>query len=168
MSPDNRDGRRIDPSSSDASISYHCAECLWKNPSKRILACDRDTDEQDETNKKSPRPHVAEPMHRNQKMDLNRMIDTCLQTIKSGDTSSRNPGPVLLRLQGQDRVQPNTQGVRDHPNQELHRHTSGPIPNNPKKPPLSAGVAMSAMIPAPGQIIRTSACEAVCHDKIRA
>jgi len=122
--------------------------------------------EQDETNKKSPRPHVAEAMHKNQKMDLNRMIDARSQTIESGDTSSRDPGPVLLRLQDQDRGQPNTQGIRDHLNQELHWHTSGPIPNIPKKPPLSAGVAMSAMIPAPSQIIRTSACEAVCRNKI--
>jgi len=110
--PDNRDGRRIDPSSSDAFISYYCTECLGKNPSKEYLACDRDTDERDETNKKSPRPQVAEPMHRNQKMDLNRVIDTCLRTIESGDTSSRDSGPVLLRLQGQDRDQPNTQGIK--------------------------------------------------------
>jgi len=110
---------------------------------------------QDETNKKSPRQHIAEPMHKNQKMDLSRMIDARLQTTESGDTSSRDAVPVLLRLQDQDRDQPNTQGIRNHPNKELHRHTSGPMPNNPKKPPLSAGVATSAMIPAPGQIIRT-------------
>ena len=123
---------------------------------------------QDETNKKSPRPHVAEPMHKNQKIDLNRMIDARFQTTESRDTSSRDPGPVLLRLQDQDRDQPNTQGIRDHSNQEPYKHTSGPILNKPKKPPLSAGVAMSAMIPAPGQIIRTSVCEAVCSNKIRA
>ena len=114
---------------------------------------------QNKTNKKSTRPNVAEPMHRNQKMDLNRMIDACFRTIGSGDTSSRKPGPVLPRLQDQDRDQPDTQVVRDHMNQGLHRHTSGPIQNSPKKPPLSPGVAMSAMIPAPSQIIRTSTWE---------
>ena len=90
-------------------------------------------------------------MHKNQKIDLNRLIDVRSQTIECGDTSSRDPGPVLLRLQGLDRDQPNTQGIRDHLNQELHKHTRGPIPNIPKKPPLSAGVAMSAMIPAPSE-----------------
>ena len=39
-------------------------------------------------------------------MDLNIMIDARLQMIKSGDTSSRDPEPVLLQLQDQDRDQP--------------------------------------------------------------
>jgi hypothetical protein len=42
-----------------------------RNLEKEDSACGQDTDGMGETNKKRTRPHVAELMHKNQKMALN-------------------------------------------------------------------------------------------------